>query len=456
MAVALIASILTCVALAIRPIKISKKLSLDMITGSVLSLVLLLLTGIIDLETLKLGILGDENLSPWKIIIIFFTVAYAAISTDITGIFEVLAFKIVRWSQGNTRKLFLAFYLFAAILTIFTSNDIVILTLTPIIFYLGKHAKLNIIPFLFAEFFGANTLSMMLMIGNPTNIIIADALDIGFFQYIKVMFIPTIVATITNYVLLYQVFKKDLAKKHTLKSESKVEVRSYLDVAISAVLLILMLVALLLSEPLGLEIWIITSFFCILFLFEDLVFYIFRRLPTKNQSTEEKYQKHSLKSDLHLAFKRMPWGILPFIFTIFVCVGALNQTGIFQNIAIFIGQFSQSTLSSIFSFGISGLLTANIINNQPMSIMFSSLLLSAENLLTAEAFKGASFATVIASNLGANLTLIGALAGLMWRDILKAKGLDINYWKFLKVGLIVTPITATITFLTLWIVISIS
>lgn len=56
-----------------------------------------------------------------------------------------------------------------AILTIFTSNDIVILTFTPFICYFSKNAKINPIPYLVAEF-AATTYSMMLIIGNPTNI----------------------------------------------------------------------------------------------------------------------------------------------------------------------------------------------------------------------------------------------------------------------------------------------
>jgi arsenical pump membrane protein len=53
----------------------------------------------------------------------------------------------------------------------------------------------------------------------------------------------------------------------------------------------------------------------------------------------------------------------------------------------------------------------------------------------------AIFSTTIGSNLGANITLIGALAGIMWMVILKDKDIKISFKEFLKYGLMVSPIT---------------
>ena len=54
-----------------------------------------------------------------------------------------------------------------------TSNDIVILTLTPIIAYFCKYTGSDPLPFLFVQFFSSNIWSIILIIGNPTNIIVA-------------------------------------------------------------------------------------------------------------------------------------------------------------------------------------------------------------------------------------------------------------------------------------------
>ena len=51
----------------------------------------------------------------------------------------------------------------------------------------------------------------------------------------------------------------------------------------------------------------------------------------------------------------------------------------------------------------------------------------------------AIFATIIGSNLGANITPLGALAGIMWIGILKTKDYNFKFKNFLKYGMIVTP-----------------
>ncbi len=68
--------------------------------------------------------------------------------------------------------------------------------------------------------------------------------------------------------------------------------------------------------------------------------------------------------------------------------------------------------------------------------------------------KAATYALVVASNLGANLTIIGALAGLMWKKILKVKGIKISCWDFLKIGILITPIVFVITLVTLLLVLN--
>lgn len=68
-------------------------------------------------------------------------------------------------------------------MTIVSSNDIVILTLTPIICNVASQAECDPTPLLFAQFYAANVWSILLVIGNPTNIIVAEANNISFLQY---------------------------------------------------------------------------------------------------------------------------------------------------------------------------------------------------------------------------------------------------------------------------------
>ena len=60
---------------------------------------------------------------------------------------------------------FLAYYAMASVLTVLTSNDVVILTLTPIVIHFAKASHTDPAPLLFATFYAANTWGMTLLIG---------------------------------------------------------------------------------------------------------------------------------------------------------------------------------------------------------------------------------------------------------------------------------------------------
>lgn len=77
-------------------------------------------------------------------------------------------------------------------MTVFTSNDVIILTFTPPICIFAKKAKISPLPFLFGEFIAANTWSMALIVGNPTIVYLAQSAGITFVEYVSVMALPTL------------------------------------------------------------------------------------------------------------------------------------------------------------------------------------------------------------------------------------------------------------------------
>ena len=107
---------------------------------------------------------------------------------------------------------FFIIYFLVAILTIFTSNDIVILTFTPFICYFSKKGKINPIPYLVMEFINANTYSMLLSIGNPTNIYLSASFNISFLTYFIKMLIPTLFASLASLLVLIILFRSELNK----------------------------------------------------------------------------------------------------------------------------------------------------------------------------------------------------------------------------------------------------
>lgn len=459
--VIILAGILVSIFLAVRPVKLGR-VPLNTVTGPLLVLGVLLLCGCLEWSHLWGGMAGRDRLRPWEILIIFYTTAYVSISVDLSGILDFFAFRIVRRARGRGLLLFFLFYGFASLLTVFTSNDIVILTLTPIIFYLKKHADIEITPLLFAEFFGANTLSMLLYIGNPTNIIVGNALGLDFPGFSRIMAWPTLTAALFNILLLYLVFRGSITRRFVLKEDSKVQLRSIYDSVVSSGLLLAMLGFLLFSERLGLPIWWVTLGFALLYIIEDLVISMVhivrdpRRYVTELSADMKQiyavYGFPSNRYDLFVIAKRLPWKILPFITVIFILVYALADYGFVTTCAGVLANLSQRTGQTVLINGGLGLLLSNLINNQPASILYSSILAD-------PAFRGgggqllpAAYAVIMATNLGANLTLIGALAGILWEKILQEKGIRLSYREFLYRGLLITPLVMLLSLAVLYLV----
>ncbi|MBR5721521.1 MAG: hypothetical protein IKX78_03440, partial [Clostridia bacterium] len=138
--------------------------------------------------------------------------------------------------------------------------------------------------------------------------------------------------------------------------------------------------------------------------------------------------------------KRSPWALIPFVLSMFVLILSLSENGVTQKIDDIISKGDE-----VFSFGVTSFASANIINNIPMSVLFSSI----AEPLTGAAKTRAIYASVVGSNIGAFLTPVGALAGIMWSSILRFQKVKFGFGDFVKYGAAVSlpTILATLTVL---------
>jgi len=139
--------------------------------------------------------------------------------------------------------------------------------------------------------------------------------------------------------------------------------------------------------------------------------------------------------DLVLTFKRLPYELIPFVISMFVIVSALNKQGVTNMIS---DAFGDSY--NIIKYGYSSFIMCNLINNIPMSVLYSAI----PNMSI-----DALFASIIGSNIGAFLTPIGALAGIMFTSLLTVYDVDYGFKKFIKYGIIISVPTITAAFLIL-------
>lgn len=379
-------------------------------TAPVLGSIALLLFRLLPLPVMWEGLTSSGSINPLKILTLFISMTTLSIYLDEVGFFSYIAGISLKFAKTSQLRLFCVLFLLVSVLTVFTSNDIIILTFTPFICYFSKKAEIDPMPYLFGEFVAANTWSMMLIIGNPTNIYLATANGIGFGTYTAHMLLPTLFAGVAAFLLLLMIFRKPLSQPISIKEE-KPAIRDKGLVIIGLLHLVLCTVLLILSSYIGLEMWYITLGFAVS-LFLCVTIY------KKKKGVKERVLLHTIM--------RAPWELIPFILSMFLLVLTLDRYQVTTIISDFFG-----TDHLVWKYGIASFLAANVMNNIPMSVAFSSIV---SHLPEADRLP-AAYASIIGSNIGAYFTPLGALAGIMWSGILNKMGIPFSFRKYISYGI---------------------
>ncbi len=416
----------------------NREIILDYARVSILVLVLLILSGIAPISTVRNALMPQFNIVPWQILIIFFGSAYICTSLDMSGVLKYFAYRLVLASRENGVRLYFNLVFLAAVMTIFTSNDIVTLTLTPIVAYIAKYSGVNPIPFLISIFFASNTWSMLFYIGNPTNVIVAQAYSLKFFEYARHMFLPTLVAGVVSTLMFFLIYKKQIPQAvslEQLKDPKEDIVNKYYSI-LNVLAFAVFFGFLAFGDLFNLELWKTILLFCGIYAVLNLIF-----SSSLANSSKGKFMANF--SFFFESFKRVPWKILPLVLVFFVFVYVFNLYGLTKYVGNLIN-FKNQVLGTIFMALITSF-AANLIINQPMTILFAN----AMKVTRIENLKYA-YALVIGSNLGGNITLMGALAGLMWTRILAYYGIKMDNRNFVKNTFVValaTIITSSLALL---------
>lgn len=387
--------------------------------------IILLISNLSPIDKVIDSLFSDSEVNPIKILILFFSMTIMSIYLDELGFFKYLATKAAKISKSSQYGLFLIVYGLTAILTIFTSNDTVILTLTPFIIFFCKNSDIDPLPYLMGEFAAANTWSMMLMIGNPTNIYLATSNSITFLDYFKIMSVPTIISGAIQLLIIFTIFHKKLAKKINKVQLEETKLNNKLDVIIGLVHLSICLIFLVISSYIHIEMYLISLIAMISLIVSSLII----RIITKSHF---EYITHS--------FKRLPYALIPFFLSMFVIVVSFINQGVSTHFSSFL-----NLINPIYSYGISSFLMSNVMNNIPMSIFYSSLTSSLEGLNQTKAI----YASIIGSNIGALFTPLGALAGLMFSSLVRKKGVRFSFLDFFKYGVLISIPTLFVSLITL-------
>lgn len=387
---------------------------------------LLLFLGVLTPRDALAGLLADSAVNPVKILVLFFAMTLMSVFLDEVGFFRYMASAVLAKAGTSQHRLFLLLYVAVSVLTVFTSNDIVVLTFTPFICYFAKHAKIDPLPYLICEFVAANTWSMMLIIGNPTNIYLAAGAGVTFAEYTRVMLLPTLFGGVVSLGVLFLLFSRKL-REPMLPSISHEHIKGRFSMALALFSLGGCILLMVLSSYLSLPMWLIAAGCCV-FMYLSVL--------------SERVLRHKDLAPVRHSLLRAPFDVAPFVLSMFVLVMGLGKVGVTDFLSrLVLGE------GEIFRTGVLSFLFANLVNNIPMSVLFASVVAP-----SGVASMPALYAAVIGSNVGAFFTPMGALAGIMWMTLLRQHNVKLSFGKFMLYGAALSLPTLLASLLGLFIV----
>ena len=326
------------------------------------------------------------------------------------GVFDWVAESAIVRARQSPKRLFLLIYVAGVIVTAIMSNDATAVVLTPAVFAAAKKAKLEPLPYLFICAFVANAASFVLPISNPANIVLYGGITPPLISWLKSFALPSLLSIVATYLMLRWVLRKDLGERFDGTTENLVLSKggrtALAGIVVTAAALVTISV---LDVRLG--------------------------LPTAVLGIATGLAVLIRKRETPLALLReVSWSVIPLVGGLFILVEAIETTGFINQLAGLLARsVAQSHQLAAALSGAAIALASNVFNNLPIG------LIAAATIEAAKPPQVVTDALLIGVDLGPNFSVSGSLATILWLLAIRREGEDVGYWRFLKVGLLVTP-----------------
>ncbi len=331
-----------------------------------------------------------------------------------TGIFEYLAIYSAKKVNADPWKILLVFCIITAITSALLDNVTTVLLIVPMTLIITDTLKLDPIPFLISEIIASNIGGTSTLIGDPPNIMIGSAADLGFMDFVVNLVPVIIVIFIVTFLIIKVIYGKTMVMDESKKAlimkfdESKsITDKKLLKKCIFIFLLII----------LG-------------FIFHDQLGY-----PSSVVALSGAVVLLLISSsNVEEVFKSVEWPTIFFFAGLFIIVGALETVGIIEFMAMNILEFTEG---HVVLTGVAILWGSGVISSFLDNIPFVATLIP---LITTLGQSGHTditplwWAISLGACLGGNGTLIGASANVVVAGIAERNGHKLSFIKYMKVG----------------------
>ena len=344
------------------------------------------------------------------------------------GFFRWLCMRLAKLVHYKPIPLFITFMIMSAGLAMFIDSITVILFLAAVTVELAKLLKFDPIPMILSEIFCANLGGSATMCGDPPNIIIGTSLGYSFAEFVTNTGIMAGISLILVSVYFFLVYRKELLTEEAAAidpstvPDPKEAITSKKDFAISCVIFACAVAMLVTHAQTGLTVAFIGAVIAVVTLI-----------------TSGRYALEILK--------KVDYKTLLFFVGLFMVVGGLEQTGILEVIAGFIGDVSGGNLKLMVAIilWVSAVASAFVDN-----IPFAATMIPVIKSLAAT--QGVDVGTLawalsMGTDIGGSATPIGASANVVGTSVAAKNGYPIGWGKYCKTAAPATIIVVAVSML---------
>ena len=334
---------------------------------------------------------------------------------DDEGLFRACGGWMARSAAGRPRRLLLAVFVLASVVTAVLSLDAAVVLLTPVVFATAARLGARPRPHVYACTHLANTASLLLPVSNLTNLLAFAASGLSFTRFAALMALPWLVAIGAEYAVFRRFFASDL------------------DAGAQAPPA---------AEPPAVPVFVLAVVAC------TLAGFALTSAAGVNPAWAA-LAGAAVLAGRGLAQRRTtPAAIaraanIPFLLFV-LALGIVVRAVVDNGLAGALGHLVPGgiTLPSLLATAALSAVLANVINNLPAVLVLLPLAVPAG--------PGAVLAVLIGVNIGPNLTYAGSLATLLWRRIAREHDTGVDLAEFTRLGLLTVPAALILAVLALW------
>ena len=348
------------------------------------------------------------------------------------GFFQWLCMRLAKLVNYKPIPLFVVFMVMAAVLSMFIDSITVILFLAAVTVELAKLLHIDPIPMILSEIFCANLGGSATMCGDPPNIIIGTSLGYTFGDFLTTTGLMAGIALIVVIIYFFLVYRKELIQEEgqgvdpSSIPDPKEAITNKKDFIVSCVIFGCAVVLLVSHAQTHLTVAFIGAVIALVTLI-------------------------AAGKDAVELLKKVDYKTLLFFVGLFMVVGGLEQTGILELIAGFIGDVSGGNIYVMIAIiiWISAVASAFVDN-----IPFAATMIPVVKSLAATTGADLSvlaWALSMGTDIGGSATPIGASANVVGTSVAAKNGYPIGWGKYCKTAAPATIIVVAISMLIIFV-----